>query len=941
MRAPALHASVADRVGTGAVSVESRRPGRRRPGRRRPVCLAAGTWLACVFLVAAVPVDAGMLDRVTLGGGVGHAIKKNFGRLSDLLPKTVDAVARDDQALLGSIMREVEATPGHLIRDAFPVLKGGNALARGLAAARRKLGRLVGRAGATVRDARAALVGRGREEELLAATPLAVPKLQVLPVAAGEPSPGVAPASGAVASSAWDVDPPPPGDTQGYQEHETRAGNQAEPDADRTRWEEGGEDTEPAAAEIPGDDYEAALQAIDAGEGEPPGDDEGESERWAAAAPNSVGGLLDPNAAGVPDGPGGTALDDYEAALQAMDAREAELLDEVPGEFDGDRVAADGPLHGSIAFSQEVDGAYAWGMAWSFGTAADAAEEAIELCRAYGGGGCQAVGGFKEACGALAIGSGNGYGTGWGATTAAAERNALAECRSANVECRFEAAQCSQSEQAGGSGRREDDESLADGPGPRCAGAPGPACWMETANQPGCHVWNPKPQADESVTWSGPCVAGKASGHGEVAWRWREDGRAKTSAGTGELRDGTTRYGHWVVRYDSGEVWEGSYVNDRYHGHWVRRGEDGAVWSCWRDGERVDPDACDSPAEGRMQTTTAVELRSGPGHDYEATGRLAADAAVTVTGRAGEWVRVETADGRAGLVLASALAEIETVTGTCTFWDTSGHELNVGFWSGPCVKGLASGEGTATMVPICAVWHADTGHCVLESTVTYEGTARHGLAHGRGKFLGTRSANPGATEWTAGSAGDWVSVGEFFAGKKAKGQYCSNRSVVDSQGFWTGEYAYQCSPHDANSEWLEKLRAELGPLMTGNMPVCEFSHQGKNAVYWSGLCVDGLASGVGFAFGHWWGYRGEAQDGRTHGEGTLSFFLPSSAGTKPEHMDIFLWRPNRGWNSGIPSYSDEYDCLLRVSYPHYNPEPRIGRNFPSCADERLFDDVPE
>ena len=67
----------------------------------------------------------------------------------------------------------------------------------------------------------------------------------------------------------------------------------------------------------------------------------------------------------------------------------------------------------------------------------------------------------------------------------------------------------------------------ASGPEPRCTGQPGPACWMETANQPGCHVWNPNPAADETVTWSGPCVDGKASGRGEVVWRFRENGTGK------------------------------------------------------------------------------------------------------------------------------------------------------------------------------------------------------------------------------------------------------------------------------------------------------------------------------------------------------------------------------------------------------------------------------
>ena len=109
-----------------------------------------------------------------------------------------------------------------------------------------------------------------------------------------------------------------------------------------------------------------------------------------------------------------------------------------------------GPLHGSITFSQEADGGYAWGIAWSFDSRAGALAEATDQCREYGGTGCEEAGWFENACGALAIGDGNGYGTGGGATTAEAERDALRECRAANADCRVEVARCSQSEEAGG-----------------------------------------------------------------------------------------------------------------------------------------------------------------------------------------------------------------------------------------------------------------------------------------------------------------------------------------------------------------------------------------------------------------------------------------------------------------------------------------------------------
>ena len=129
--------------------------------------------------------------------------------------------------------------------------------------------------------------------------------------------------------------------------------------------------------------------------------------------------------------------------------------DDVPAS--GGLATADqaGPLHGSIAFSQEGEGAYAWGIAWSFDSAAGAQSEALAQCREYGGTQCAEAGWFREACGALAIGSVNGYGAGWGVTIAEAERDALARCRAVNDDCRIEVARCSQSEEAGGRGRTE------------------------------------------------------------------------------------------------------------------------------------------------------------------------------------------------------------------------------------------------------------------------------------------------------------------------------------------------------------------------------------------------------------------------------------------------------------------------------------------------------
>ena len=128
-----------------------------------------------------------------------------------------------------------------------------------------------------------------------------------------------------------------------------------------------------------------------------------------------------------------------------------------------------------------------------------------------------------------------------------------------------------------------------------CAGqTKGASCWMELANQPGCYLWNPNLQVDETVTWTGECIEGLAQGTGTRKWVY--DSGKKTSEGAGQLRSGK-EHGQWVGRkkdgsvedkfYVEGEIVgsnaetgvmeEGLLVNGKKHGNWILRGADGDV----------------------------------------------------------------------------------------------------------------------------------------------------------------------------------------------------------------------------------------------------------------------------------------------------------------------------------------------------------------------------
>ncbi|MBX3573941.1 MAG: DUF4189 domain-containing protein [Mesorhizobium sp.] len=94
---------------------------------------------------------------------------------------------------------------------------------------------------------------------------------------------------------------------------------------------------------------------------------------------------------------------------------------------------------GAIAFSPQ-SGAY--GYSYGAGTRAQAERIAMSNCRANGAG-CRLLVYFRNACGALAVGNGNGYGYAWAGTRGQAEGRAMQECRNQTSSCRLVAWSCS------------------------------------------------------------------------------------------------------------------------------------------------------------------------------------------------------------------------------------------------------------------------------------------------------------------------------------------------------------------------------------------------------------------------------------------------------------------------------------------------------------------
>jgi len=119
--------------------------------------------------------------------------------------------------------------------------------------------------------------------------------------------------------------------------------------------------------------------------------------------------------------------------------------------------------------------------------------------------------------------------------------------------------------------------------------------WQGTINTE-CRVWNPDPKANETLTWSGACVNGRAEGTGVVVARFPENGAWKEERYEGEMKNGK-QHGQGTLYYAEGGLFTGLFVEDnpysgrrefpdgsRYEGTFLNNEFDGNGRYTYRDG---------------------------------------------------------------------------------------------------------------------------------------------------------------------------------------------------------------------------------------------------------------------------------------------------------------------------------------------------------------------
>ncbi|MFT5111548.1 MAG: hypothetical protein ACI8P9_000868 [Parasphingorhabdus sp.] len=84
-----------------------------------------------------------------------------------------------------------------------------------------------------------------------------------------------------------------------------------------------------------------------------------------------------------------------------------------------------------------------------------------------------------------------------------------------------------------------------------------------------CGIWNDNTFAEETVSWSGSCVNGKASGYGISIWTWKAEDDERLSDRYEGLMIKGRKQGKGFYQYANGNRYIGDFRNGFKHGNGV------------------------------------------------------------------------------------------------------------------------------------------------------------------------------------------------------------------------------------------------------------------------------------------------------------------------------------------------------------------------------------
>ena len=361
------------------------------------------------------------------------------------------------------------------------------------------------------------------------------------------------------------------------------------------------------------------------------------------------------------------------------------------------------------------------------------------------------------------------------------------------------------------------------------AAAQGTGAWVIDGSA-GCRIWNPEPEAGETVLWDGHCRDGMAAGEGWL--QWFRDGRP-VGQYIGTMRDGREGdAGTWV--WDDGSRFEGRLKDGGRDGFGRAIDPDGSRFEGqYRDGHYEGPGrlllANGDLYEGEFRLDRFAGrgvLRSASGGRYEgdfvdgefdgAGVLLFADGArYEGTFRAGR------PDGRGVLAWeggARYAGEFRAglFDGSGTLDETEGASA-AGLWRAGCLSNGDAVRAIGTTEEACGFTPKpvpDGVHAVTAPDGTrYDGTFRNGQLDGPGTLVRLNGGRA-AGRFAAGALVEGFSLTILDDGVRIEAEY-SDGQVVRARKTWPDGRLYEGRLHEGRETGFGRTRDADGTVYEG------------------------------------------------------------------------------------------------------------------------------